>query len=135
MHLFTYGSLMFPQVWSRVMGGTHTSRRATITGYSRRQLPGEVHPALVADPDASVTGVLYSGLTQPELDRLDRFEGEDYPRISVRAVPETGAEVEAFVYIYAHPEKTSPDLWDPERFEREGLQHFLEHYAGWSAGT
>lgn len=132
MHLFTYGSLMFPEVWARVMRAGQASRRATITGYSRRRLPGEVHPALVPDASESVTGVLYSGLTQAELDRLDRFEGDDYPRIPVRALPETGAEVEAFVYVYAHPERVSPDPWDPDLFEREGLRRFLADYPGWS---
>lgn len=133
MHLFTYGSLMYPQVWSRVMSNTHPSRAATITGYSRRQLPGEVYPALVPDADSSVNGVLYSGLTQAEFARLDLFEGKDYQRISVLAVPETGTEVETFVYVYAHPEHVSEFLWDPARFEAEGLQHFLDTYEGWSA--
>lgn len=119
---------MYPQVWSRVMSGAHSSRRATLAGYSRRQLPGEVYPALVAEPGSSVNGVLYSGLTPAEIERLDRFEGEEYHRIPVRAMQAGGEEVDTFVYLYAHPEGTSPDLWDPLRFEREGLQHFLETY-------
>jgi gamma-glutamylcyclotransferase (GGCT)/AIG2-like uncharacterized protein YtfP len=132
MNLFTYGSLMYPEVWTRVMGRAHASRRATIAGYSRRRVPGQVYPALVVDPGSTVTGVLYAGLTEAEIDRLDRFEGEDYPRVSVQALTEDGAAASTFVYIYAHPERASQDLWDPSWFEREGLQRFLDSYAGWS---
>jgi gamma-glutamylcyclotransferase (GGCT)/AIG2-like uncharacterized protein YtfP len=128
MNLFTYGSLMYPQVWTRVMNRAHPSRPATIQGYARHGLAGEVYPALLESPGSSVQGVLYSGLAEAELERLDRFEGEDYRRMSVRVLLDGDGEEETFVYVYTRPEKTSPELWDPVRFETEGMEHFLNTY-------
>lgn len=128
MNLFAYGSLMYPQVWTRVMHRAHLSQPATIEGFCRYALRGEVYPAVLEAPGSSVRGVLYSGLTATELERLDRFEGEDYRRISVRAQLAGDVAVDTFVYIYTHPDRTSPDQWDPARFEAEGLQHFLSTY-------
>ena len=98
MNLFTYGSLMYPQVWSRVMNGAHSHQRAVVRGCARRQLPGEVYPAMIADePDSIVEGVLYADVTEAEIARLDKFENEgvDYRRIVVRAEA-SGAVVDAF---------------------------------------
>jgi gamma-glutamylcyclotransferase (GGCT)/AIG2-like uncharacterized protein YtfP len=130
MHLFTYGSLMYPQVWSRVMQRLHASRPATLAGYSRRQLPGEVHPAMIpSGPDSTIEGVLYADLTPDELARLDRFEDEgiDYKRISVTVETASG-QVDAFTYMYMHPDRVSAAPWDPTDFETAGLQHFLNNY-------
>lgn len=131
MHLFTYGSLMFPQIWSRVANGAHPHQRATVTGYSRHELPGEVHPAMIAsDPHSTVEGVLYANLTPDEIARLDRFEDEgvDYRRITVRAETTDGAVVDAYTYVYMHPARVSALAWDPAEFETRGLQHFLDTY-------
>jgi len=130
MHLFTYGSLMYPEVWSRVMQRSHPSRSAILAGYSRHQLPGETHPAMIPSrPDSRIEGVLYSDLTPEELTRLDRFEDEgvDYKRITVNVETASGP-VEAFTYAYMHPARVSASLWDPVQFEQAGLLVFLNPY-------
>ena len=121
---------MFPQVWSRVMNRAHAHQRALVRGYSRRQLPGEVYPAMIAvDQGSMVEGVLYANLTDEEIARLDRFENEgvDYERVTVRAET-AGGVVEAFTYIYMHPARVSLEPWDPAAFETGGLQRFLDTY-------
>ena len=130
MYLFTYGSLMYPQVWSQVMNRSHDHERALVRGYARRQLPGEVYPAMItAEPDSVVEGVLYAGMTEAEIARLDGFENEgvDYQRVTV-PVETSGAVVNAYTYIYMHPARVAPDAWDPGAFEATGLQHFLDTY-------
>ena len=131
MNLFTYGSLMYPEVWSRVMNRLHRQQRAIVRGYSRRRLPDEVYPAMIAaECDSTVEGVLYAEVTEEEIARLDRFENEgvDYERITVRAETTDGAVVDAFTYIYMHPARVSLAAWDPYGFEAGGMQHFLDTY-------
>jgi gamma-glutamylcyclotransferase (GGCT)/AIG2-like uncharacterized protein YtfP len=121
---------MYPQVWSRVMQRSHASRPATLAGYSRHQLPGEVHPAMIPNgPDSTIAGILYADLTQDELARLDRFEDEgvDYKRISVTVETASGP-VDAFAYVYMHPDRVSAGPWDPAGFANAGMQHFLNNY-------
>ena len=131
MHLFTYGSLMYPIVWYRVMNRTHPARPATVRGYSRRRIYGEVYPAMVpGGADDEVAGVLYSDLSATELDALDRFENEgvDYRRVEVPALLADGGMLRVFSYIYLHPERLTEGAWDQAQFERQGLQIFLETY-------
>lgn len=49
-HLFTYGSLMFENVWRRVVSGRYRSTPATLHGYRRQRVRGEDYPALEALP-------------------------------------------------------------------------------------
>ena len=130
MNRLTYGSLMYPQVWSRIVDGAHPHRKARVAGFSRRQLPGAVHPAMIpADPNSTVDGILYANLTRDDIARLDRFEDEgiDYKRIAVEAVTDVGL-LEAFTYIYMHPDRVSPLSWDPVVFAESGLRTFLDTY-------
>ena len=130
MHLFTYGSLMYPVVWTRVMGRTHPAQPATVRGYSRQRIEHEVYPAMVpGGAEGAVDGVLYSDLSATELRTLDQFENEgvDYRRIEVPALLADGGILTAFSYIYLHPERLV-GAWDSTQFESQGLQRFLDTY-------
>jgi len=131
MNVFTYGSLMFAPVWRRVVAGEYRSLPAVLRGYARRRIPGESYPALVeAAPESEVRGILYLDVSEADLRTLDRFEDEGslYARVAVRVETEAGGEREAWSYLYLHPERTSAEAWDPERFEREGMALFLGTY-------
>ena len=49
MHLFTYGSLMFPQVWSVVVRGDYKKQSARLHGHQRRSIKGETYPAAIVE--------------------------------------------------------------------------------------
>ena len=84
-NVFTYGSLMFPAVWTRVVSASYRSVAATLPGFRRQRVRGEDYPALerVAKEDrrATVDGILYLDVSPGDLALLDAFEGEDYRRI------------------------------------------------------
>ena len=128
MHVFTYGSLMYPAVWERVVTGAYRALPATVRGFARRRIAGEVYPALVeAASDDAVEGILYLDVSARDLAALDRFEGEAYERIAVRVEGERGA-VEAWTYRFRELSRVEPASWEPAGFEREGLAHFLATY-------
>lgn len=132
-NLFTYGSLMYPEVWGRVVNGRCRSQCATLRGYVRRKVRGETYPAIIPGAAAScLDGVLYLGITQDELERLDRFEGNYYVRTVVGVLTASGATVDAFAYVlkeeYRHI--LSADEWDNEAFEDHGIWRFLSDYCG-----
>lgn len=118
-HVFTYGSLMFAPVWQRVVRGHYRFERARLDGFARFAITGETYPGMVVQPGASVAGILYFDVDQPDIAALDAFEGEDYRRDTVRVARDANGEVEAQTYIYLLPHKLSSLSWQPESFEME----------------
>ena len=124
-HVFTYGSLMFPQVWQRVVRGDYRSAPACADGYARYALAGETYPGMVAQPGASVQGVLYFDVGPADVAALDAFEGVEYRRGTIAVALASGETVEADTYIYLLPQNLSDSPWLPENFQ---MARFIGSY-------
>lgn len=118
-HIFTYGSLMFAQVWQRVVRADYRSAPARLDGYARFAIHDETYPGMVAQAGASVAGVLYFDVAPPDVAALDAFEGIEYRRDMVRVTLDTGETVDAAAYVYLLPRKLSDSPWLPEAFQME----------------
>lgn len=129
MHVFTYGSLMFPPVWTRVVTGHHRSVKGTIHGFERRRIVDAAYPALTRGA-GTVDGVLYCDVGAEDLAALDRFEleGEDYRRIEIPVVLESGETVTAWTYLYLKTDRIAAERWDPQQFETRDLPRFIGTY-------
>jgi gamma-glutamylcyclotransferase (GGCT)/AIG2-like uncharacterized protein YtfP len=144
MHLFTYGTLMFPEVWRIVVGRELKTAPAQLPGYQIFRVKGAVYPGIVAvdspltsdlQPLTSsfVPGLLYFNLDPTSLDRLDRFEGEDYRRLTVVVTCEDGRDLAAQAYVV--PRESSyvltHEIWTGDEFiARGGLEQFVAKYSG-----
>ncbi len=131
-HIFTYGSLMFEQVWNQVVSGTYKRYPATVSGFVRRALLHEHYPALLPGPvNTKVDGVLYVNLDEEDVSRLDEFEGSIYERRSVQVMTENNIfTAEAYVLKDSYRHIASDQNWDPEKFENDGIHRFLGTYFG-----
>ncbi len=123
-NVFTYGSLMFPAVWQRVVADGHRSLRATAPGHARFAISGETYPGMVAQPGGAVEGILYFDVGSPHIAALDRFEGDAYRRDTIAVTLEDGSSVAAAAYIYIG-DRLSAAAWEPAAFE---LQRFIQTY-------
>jgi gamma-glutamylcyclotransferase (GGCT)/AIG2-like uncharacterized protein YtfP len=123
-NVFTYGSLMFPQVWRRVVAGDYRALPATASGHARYAVSAETYPGMVAQSGSAVEGVLYLDVGPEDLAALDRFEGGDYRRDTIEVVLEDGSTLSAAAYIYIG-DRLSAAAWDPAAFE---LQRFMQTY-------
>lgn len=131
MHLFTYGSLMFPQVWTIVVRGDYKKQPARLHGHQRRSIKGETYPAAIAAGlDNFIDGQLYLNISPEDKQRLDQFEGDDYEKIEAPVTLADNNIVMAAVYLYRHHERLAAQAWDVEWFEREGIKLFLAEYGG-----
>ncbi|OQD88239.1 hypothetical protein PENANT_c004G08346 [Penicillium antarcticum] len=104
--LFFYGTLMAPQILHRVIHGRAdpepwqkamlSFQPAILHGYRRHRVRGVSYPGIVpvVDTDketggqSSVLGILVSGLTEGDIYRLDKFEGDEYihRKVTVRTL-------------------------------------------------
>jgi gamma-glutamylcyclotransferase (GGCT)/AIG2-like uncharacterized protein YtfP len=134
-NIFTYGSLMFPIVWTRVVQHEYRSALGTIHGFRRLAVRDKEHPALViAKGGAPIEGRVYFDVSDQDIARLDQFETHRYARVGV-AVTFNDRPVVADAYLALnHGELTDTD-WDVATFEREGLQRFMHGYVAQHAPT
>lgn len=125
MHIFTYGSLMFPEIWQRVVRGNYRSATATLPGFARYALADDTYPGMVAQAEAVVEGVLYYDVAPPDLAALDAFEGREYRREKVNVVIESGETVIACTYIFLAEQRLSGLPWEPQAFQ---MSRFIGTY-------
>jgi gamma-glutamylcyclotransferase (GGCT)/AIG2-like uncharacterized protein YtfP len=123
-NVFTYGSLMFPEVWNRVVRGAYASCPARLDAYRRHALLDVSYPAIVAEEGASVDGVLYLDVDAADLARLDAFEGAEYRRDALMVTTGAGI-VPAQSYVWLDASRLSGQPWLPERFS---IPEFLGAY-------
>lgn len=110
---------MFGQIWGRVVRGEYASTPAIAHGHARYAIREETYPGMVAQPGASVEGVLYCDVAPNDVAALDAFEGVEYRRETIPVTLPGGETVLADTYIYLLPEKLSESPWLPEAFQME----------------
>jgi gamma-glutamylcyclotransferase (GGCT)/AIG2-like uncharacterized protein YtfP len=128
MHLFAYGTLMFPEVWRRVVGRDFRTQRATVNGYVALRATGQLFPVLVpADVEETLAGLVYFDLDDSVFAMLDEFESDLYDRSSVDVVLEDGRTLACQAYVL--PERNrqfaSSQRWDSVWFEREAMAEYV----------
>ena len=118
MHLFAYGTLMDSDIMTQVCGASYQSSKATLSGYVRKLVHGEIYPAIVREAGGCVDGMIYYNVSSQAFDRLDKFEGELYDRVKVIVICEDGLRVAAFSYVIRAncANRLSTDDWDYENF-------------------
>jgi len=125
-HVFTYGSLMFAEVWRQVVGMDYSAQAATLRDYRRFSVPGVTYPGMIAAPGEQVSGLLYMDVGRDDLARLDAFEGAEYRRAALPVLLENGEVVTAEAYVWLDYARLSDAPWLPEAFR---LREFIETYA------
>jgi gamma-glutamylcyclotransferase (GGCT)/AIG2-like uncharacterized protein YtfP len=133
MDLFTYGSLMFDEVWSRLVRGDYVRRPARLHGFTRRRIRDDVYPVIFrSDGEEWVDGVIYFGISDEDMRRLDAFEAYTYDRQTHTVIVEGREKYLAHAYVlkdsYRH--LANEIEWDPQWFAREALPIFARNYRG-----
>lgn len=124
--LFTYGTLMVPDVQSALLGRVPACSAAVLNGYRRCSIEGECYPAIVRDELSTVHGLALEGLTPTELEILDAYEGDPYVRTSVELAID-GARVAADCYVWSNARDTRLGLedWKLDAFVVNHLSAYL----------
>ncbi|RDA92355.1 hypothetical protein CP533_4392 [Ophiocordyceps camponoti-saundersi (nom. inval.)] len=145
---FFYGTLMAPEIFFSVCYGLesppqlirdiHTFTPAILDGYCRHRIRSADYPAVVPETGRSVRGIYVTGLTDANIHKLDRFEGEEYERVEVdvqlremRGDEEVAGEMrKTFVYVFLQREDLEMGEWDFEAFRREKMAEWTRQRWG-----
>ena len=131
MHVFTYGSLMFPAIWQRVVRGSYRSMPAVLTDHARFALIDDTYPGVVAQPGATVEGVLYWDVAAADIAALDAFEGDEYRREDVAVSIGAGRTMIAGTYLFLARHRLSDQAWAPDGFR---MARFIDTYCSAKLG-
>jgi gamma-glutamylcyclotransferase (GGCT)/AIG2-like uncharacterized protein YtfP len=134
-HLFSYGSLMFADVISKVIGHTPTHRNATLADWARRAIPGQTYPAALPSSGSRIEGVLWCDLSGPDWQALDDFEGQEYRRVPVTVVCEGGERVQAHVYEWLDAQCVGESDWSPQDFDARHREDFYQIHGRPQSGS
>jgi gamma-glutamylcyclotransferase (GGCT)/AIG2-like uncharacterized protein YtfP len=133
MNLFTYGTLMFPEIWRRVVGRPFVTVPAMLAGYAVYRVAGGVYPVMVqAEPHVLVRGVIYFDVDDAALALLDEYESDLYDRVPVAATADDGRLIECQTYVLPPSRRSfaSNVPWDAAWFKREALEQYVARLAG-----
>ena len=130
--LFVYGTLRHPEVRRAVLKedvpASHCIQ-AFLAGHAVMAVAGTHYPLIEARPKQAdiedVEGLILTGLTDAQIDALDRFEGADYRRFEVQVVLADGTHRQSDIYRTINPLKTDgPWVYD-KWLAAGGLEAFL----------
>jgi len=128
MSLFTYGTLMFAEVWRRIGIGEFQSQPATLQGFAVYRLRDATLPGMFRTSNGDQTsGLIYHGLDEDVLFELDAYESDLYKRIAVQATAADGQVIDCQAYVI--PESRRKALtdkpWDATWFKQHELANYL----------
>jgi gamma-glutamylcyclotransferase (GGCT)/AIG2-like uncharacterized protein YtfP len=134
MHVFTYGTLMFPEVWQAVVGRSFATVEGNAAGFEVFRVRNAVFPGIIAGIGAcSVPGVVYLDVDPGSMDRLDRFEDDFYERRAIAVDCRDGQRrmAEAYIVPAANCNVLTSEPWERETFLASGgLEQFISRFAG-----
>ena len=135
-NLFAYGTLMFPEVWERVVGSTYQQAPASVRGMAVYRAEGKLYPVMMAGESSDVArGIVIYDLSNAALAALDHYEATFYERIEVAAVRADGSgavTAQAYLLPESHRQLASSEPWDAEAFQRDAMGDYFR-YLGWEA--
>ncbi len=125
--VFTYGSLLFPEIMAAVAARSFPSRPALLSGYARYRVYNAPYPGIIACPQTCVTGRLYMQVDASSLKILDHFEGDLYERQTVEVRCDNQL-ISAQTYVVAPGQKKylTAIPWDPDSFKENDYALFLD---------
>ncbi len=126
MKLFLYGTLLEPQVYSRVVSRTVDANwysPAILNGFVRKRVIGCHYPAITPDVNSSVRGAIVEPL-DGDWRWLDDFEFPQYKRVVV-SVTQGDSLHDCYVYIWDEDVTFLHGDWNLDEFVKNDLPGWL----------
>jgi gamma-glutamylcyclotransferase (GGCT)/AIG2-like uncharacterized protein YtfP len=127
MRLFCYGTLQYPEIMQQVSGNHYAGVPVVLENYGCYTVRGEVYPGIVPETGMQTHGMLYNGLGEAQLRRIDEFESDFYQRRRVVVSDADERPLQAWTYV-VNPdarERLTDESWDRHLFEILHLKAFL----------
>ncbi|NVK44277.1 MAG: gamma-glutamylcyclotransferase [Oceanospirillaceae bacterium] len=131
--LFTYGTLMIPEVIDTVLGRpAGCASHAELPDYACFRVRNCQFPAILAASGHATHGRLYQDIAPTAFQRLDLYEGALYQRCRVCVRLDDGRSLDAWTYVLhgRYRAQLTRESWDYEYFVSRQLEGFLKRLRG-----
>lgn len=134
MNIFTYGSLMFPDVIENIVKQKYSSQNVFVKNIKRSKIVGDVYPVALQYTNApALEGRVYFNVNRQDVTRLDRFEGEYYFRKEIpiyedAALTKLMGKADIYLLKPKYRRLFSKTLWSPEEFRAKQMSRFNSRY-------
>ena len=124
--LFIYGTLRDLDVCEAVLGravSPHSMHPAIAPDYAIYKVAMVQYPCLLPCQSAAADGAVLTDLSDTDLARLDRFEGENYQRVPLRIL----CDGQSMMADYYRPNEAleTDGPWSLAQWQAEGKSQFL----------
>jgi gamma-glutamylcyclotransferase (GGCT)/AIG2-like uncharacterized protein YtfP len=133
MHVFTYGTLMFREVWQAVVGREFKSVGGVASGFANFRVRDAVFPGIFASELDRTHGLVYLDVDRGSIARLDLFEDDFYERqtIWVDCDDDQRRAADAYVVPPAKGGVLTDEQWEAGPFvDSGGLEDFIQRFQG-----
>lgn len=134
--VFTYGTLQVEAIWNRVAQQRCETVPGVARGYRSRRVRRADYPAMIERADDSVAGLVYQGVTEAALGRLDAFEGPQYLRRAIAVACDDGQTRRCQAYLLApsRHDELSDEPWTLAGFVgSDACRRFTQNYTGFDS--
>jgi gamma-glutamylcyclotransferase (GGCT)/AIG2-like uncharacterized protein YtfP len=123
---------MVPAVWLRVVGHRRPAVGAVLADYCCLRFQDAAYPGIVPRSGCRVQGLVYSGITQTDLHRLDDYEGSRYQRTLVSVHDDDKHPITAWTYLTVPQVRGQlcDHAWSLDTFVRSELEDYLASIQG-----
>jgi gamma-glutamylcyclotransferase (GGCT)/AIG2-like uncharacterized protein YtfP len=125
---FFYGTLQDPEIAREILGRPLSGcspQPCVLEGYKRVYVAGATYPAIAADAESEVEGLLVYRISPLESSRLSRYEGKDYKIEELEVTMKDGARVPASVFMPLPALRLSNRSWELNMWRRHEKRRFL----------
>lgn len=123
--LFTYGTLLFPEVLEAIIGRVPQNQVASAAGWRVAALRNRVYPGLVEAAGEVAHGRLLTGLSDSEWRVLDGFED---PKYELRRISLTCGGA-GLAYVWVDEAEACSTPWSASAFAEMHLPAYVERCA------
>ena len=130
INIFTYGTLMFPELVYALTGKNFRSEDAHIENYIRYKVitsnSYEEYPAIIENSGSNVNGKLLYDIDDESLKIIDFYEGDEYKRVTRPISLSDKTPIEAFVYVWNFKYPLVKQVgWHKAFFKNHHLKYYL----------
>ncbi|TWT73465.1 AIG2-like family protein [Posidoniimonas polymericola] len=136
MDVFTYGTLQVDAIWRRIAQQPCTTVPGVAEGFRARRVCRADYPAMTEQAGESVAGLVYCGVGEAALRRLDAFEGPQYIRraIAVACADGQTRRCQAYLLAASRIDELSDEPWTLADFiGSDACQRFTQTYVGFDS--
>ena len=125
-NIFVYGTLLSPEIITKLTGKTFKTTPAVLSGYKKYCVKDFDYPAVIQIDDSITSGMVLENVDDYSLYVISFYEGNEYEKLKVNInLNDESKEVLVFVWVKGQ-ELLENKEWDFHHFQKNKLKYYID---------